>query len=183
MCRKFRLIQNIENTTIEELCAYLKRLFKIYGIFVIINIVNLATDIKSKNTAGGAFVVADIVLYLINMGFLYSTAQNPTVCGSNLNIVGLALLSALNIAYLIFTVLTGSLWALTSLIGVILQWSTIYLIYKLREKIINRNLPSSAGGLYPSATNPTAPEVPTAYAEPIMSPVSQGYNPKAADKV
>ena len=182
MCRKFRLIQNIENVSIEELCAYLRRLLRIYMILIVVNVINLITSILYKRIVGEIFAAISIALYLLNIFWINAIRANPTVANTNRTIGGLTLLSAFNIADLIFNVVTGSLWGLASLIGVVLQWSTIYIIYKLREKILFRDM--NPGSEYSqSATNPTAPPIAIAYAEPVANPVASSPYGKSSDKV
>ncbi len=137
MCRKYALIYNIDNTNIQELCDYLSRLKKIYLIFMIISLVNLITEAVPKQLSTSIIAAVNILLYLINIIILQRASNDHTVMNANLAIFGLLLISAFNIFSLIYNAVTGNLWTIFGVVSVVLQWSTIFLIYKLREKIIN----------------------------------------------
>eukprot|EP01040_Poterioochromonas_malhamensis_P017841 gene17841-20638_t len=167
MCRKFALIYNIENTTIQELCAYLRRLHRIYLIFTIISGINLFTDSIQGKRVAAILAGVNILLYLMNIVILQRASNDPTVMNANLAVFGLLLISAFNIFTLIYNVLTGNIWALFSVVGVILQWSTVYIVYKLREKVVNGENTQN-----PPVMNPAVASAPVqAYAEPVTSPV------------
>lgn len=137
MCRKYALIYNIETTTIQELCDYLNRLKKIYLIFMIISLVNLITEAVPKQRVTAIIAGVDVLLYLINIIILQRASNDPTVMNANLAIFGLLLISAFNIFSLIYNAVTGNLWTIFGVVSVVLQWSTVFLVYKLKEKIIN----------------------------------------------
>jgi hypothetical protein len=154
MCRKWRLIANIENVSIEEIVAYIQRLFRIYLIFFVISAVYLIEYIAEKETVSAIFAAVSLVLYAIHIFALNVTRRDPTV-NTTLAAIGTAgILSVFNIIDLIYNALTGSLWALFSLIGVILQWGTIYILYKLREKIQIRDA-GGGGNTVPINAEPT----------------------------
>jgi hypothetical protein len=61
MCRKFKLIANIEDETIETLTAYFTRLARIYMIFLIVNAYTYFTSQLGETSA-----LIYLILYAIN---------------------------------------------------------------------------------------------------------------------
>lgn len=138
MCRRINLLVNIETTTVEEILAYLQRMFRLFCIFFVVSIISLALN-YSETTVILVFSIIGVILYAINMGMVKFLVDNPAPQNVFLPIISTTVLCSFNIADLVITILvTGSYWALFSLLGVALQSTTIYIMYKLREKMLTQ---------------------------------------------
>ena len=140
MCRSLILLQNIENVSIDELLCFMKRRLKLYAIFFVIEIVTfiLAND---YHTTFVAFSIVTLVLYILSMLAIFQFLKNPT--SGNVFYPGLMAVMVLlfNIFDMVYTLIKAhNLWALITLISIALQLSTLAILYKLREKLINREL-------------------------------------------
>jgi hypothetical protein len=174
MYGKFRLIANIENTSIEEILVYLKRLLRIYFTLVIFSIIGFVSNLAIGETVAAIIAIVGVVLYVIHMTALYFTSQTPTNYHSITTVITALILLVYNIADIVYSVSNGNLWGLLSFIGVVLQCTTIYILYKLHEKIVYRmRNPDLEQGL----GNPTAPGG-TAL-EAIVSPSNPHHTPMA----
>eukprot|EP01032_Pedospumella_encystans_P009498 gene9498-11174_t len=140
MCRSFMIIQNIENTSIDELLVYMNRRLRLYGVFFVIALVTfiLAYD---YHTTYLAFTIVTLVLYLLSMAAILQLKKNPTSRTALYPIITAVIVLAFNIFSMVFTLIkSGNLWALITLISIVLQISTLFVLHKLREKLVNREL-------------------------------------------
>lgn len=159
MCRRFKLIYNIESSTVEDILQYLQGMFRLYCIFFVISIINLALNYSSNLTLG--LSIAGVVLYAINMGMVKFVVDNPAPQSVFLPMLSTIILCLFNIANLVITILlTGSYWGLFSLLGVALQSSTIYILYKLREKLLGQQQNQAVGELHQVILDVENPKTP-----------------------
>ena len=139
MCRRILLLYHIENTSIEEVCAFVHRLIKVFIFLVLLNCFKFVWNVFNGKWEKSIFAFVGASLIILNIVWLNNTKNNPTVQNSNVTLAGIALLCSFNLASLIFIVVTGSSRGLGKLLGIIIQGSTFFIIYKLREKIIRHN--------------------------------------------
>jgi len=157
MCRRFRLLYHIETVTAEEILQYLARLFRIYCIFFCISLINLGLA-YNQETVKLILAIVGTVLYAINIGMIKYVVDHPMPHVAIFPIISNIILCGFNIGNLVYTiVITKSLWGLFSVISILLQFTTIYILYKLRSKIINQEHARLAGELNVFAENPSAP--------------------------
>jgi hypothetical protein len=173
MCRKFKMIANIENISIEEILAYLKRLLRIYFILEILSIVGFVANLTRGETVAAIITIVGVVLYAIHMTALYFTSQTPTNYHSITTVITALILLIYNIADIVYSVSNGNLWGLLSFIGVVLQCTTIYILYKLHEKIVHKMRNPDHNDLERGMGNPTAP------VEAVASPINPHHTPMA----
>lgn len=144
MCvRRFRLLANIDDASIDELLSFIKRMARIYFIIGVINIVTAATSSESKGHAQLIISIVSIILYFINIGAMFNLAGSPSILNASVVILTNICIFSFNIFSLIYNVvILKSYWALVSLLGIFVQTTTIYILVKLRGKVIAKeNLP------------------------------------------
>jgi hypothetical protein len=144
MCvRRFRLLANIDDAPIDELLSFIKRLARIYFIIGVVNIVTAATSADSKGHAQLIISIVSIVLYFVNIGAMFTLAGSPSILNASVVILTNVCIFSFNVFSLIYNVvILKSYWAFVSLIGLLVQTTTIYILVKLRGKIIAKeNLP------------------------------------------
>jgi hypothetical protein len=135
MCNKFRLIYNIENVPLEDIVTYLKRLVRIYLILIVLSIIDIVTSDKDMSVTFILSIVA-LALYVLNLFSVKLVSEKPTIHTSILPLITVSILWLFNIAQIIINVVMfKNYFALISLISVVIQMTTIYLLHKLREKI------------------------------------------------
>lgn len=142
MCRKFKLIANIENTTISELMHYLARLCRIYVLFSIINIITLAIAIRTEGIVATINQLVGLVLYVINtcnlLWVAYTTQDysRPETFKIQLIMLSISTLFSFNVYNTIYYGISIRSYVIVfSIISLALQASTLYIIYKLFEKV------------------------------------------------
>ena len=138
MCRSFMIIQNIQNVTIDDLLVYMKRRLRLYVIFFVLQLVTLIFAHK-PDTAYIAFGIVTLALYVVSVGAILQLGKNPTSCNALLTLIAALLVMVFNIFSMVYTlVTTGNLFALIALISIVLQISVLFIVHKLREKLIAR---------------------------------------------
>ncbi len=175
MCRRFALLYNIEQTSIDELYAYLYRLSRLYAIFLVIAIIELATN-KSSNHALFLWALIGLLLYAVNVTALFYTSShkdNRQFWHVSVPMCTATVLAIFNIANLINLITSeGNLWALFSLLSIILQITTVYLLWHLRAKMIAKENEKLMGGNNDFSSSSSAPPTPaTAYNPEYMNRV------------
>lgn len=166
MCNKFQLLANIDSATVADILGYFKRLSRVYLIFIALNGISFINAVIDEDKTAATWTGVNIGLY-----FLQITAVNRLLEATNLTNTSILMFTAVaiiafNIANLVYTVLTKTLWGLIALIGIVIQITTIYIIYKLREKVI-----AEAEGLPVTTATATPVYAQTSY--PTSNPMSQ----------
>lgn len=140
MCKSLILLHHIEKVTIDELLVFMNRRLKLYGIFFIIALVSFIL-LKDYHPTYLAFTIVTLGLYLLSMLAIFQLRKNPTSRTALFPIITAIIVLAFNIFSMVYTlVLHGNLYALITLISIILQISTLFVLHKLREKLVNREL-------------------------------------------
>lgn len=129
------MMYNIDKVPLEDIAAFLKRLVRIYVILVVISIVRMMT--------GDLDFAIELILNIIGLGLYVVDAvmikivsENPTIYYSVFPLVSSITLCIFNmIETTILVVMDNNLFSLFNLISVFVQLTTIYILYKLREKI------------------------------------------------
>jgi hypothetical protein len=180
MCRKFKLLANIENATVDEILSYFRRMLRLYYAVEILTIVNLIEYVVIyKDRIAAIFAAISMVLYAIHIVAVFNTAKDPNPRNSITTVVTSLVLLCFNIADLAFNVATGSIWGLLSIVGVLLQCTTIYILYKLHQKIVRQQNEPVAS----APTMATAVPVDAPMAHAVAEPVSNPVYAKTADAV
>eukprot|EP01039_Chlorochromonas_danica_P004730 gene4730-5178_t len=136
MCRRFKLLYNIESATIEEIMNYLARRLRLYIILCMVSIILIIVAASHHVVSG--WNIASVVLYLINVAALYHlghTSGTPEPSQTYSVSFSSFFLACFDLAELIYYLYVGELYYLYLLLSIGLQLSTVYLIHKLREKI------------------------------------------------
>ena len=135
--KRIKLLQNIDDASVEEIVKFVKAMLKWFYLFTIINLANII----SLYFNGGSLYVwiytsVALTLYVVNSFVIYQLVKVSTSSRSSLAaLVSLAAQGLLNIAIAIKDIANKNYWAAVSFLGVFLQASTLYIIYKLRLKI------------------------------------------------
>lgn len=107
-------------------------------IFFVIELVTfiLAED---YHTTSVAFTIVTLVLYIISMAAILRLRKNPTSSNAIFPIAAAILVLLFNIFDMTYTLIrTSDYWALFTCISIAIQLSTLFILHKLREKLINR---------------------------------------------
>lgn len=140
MCRRFKLLYRIEDATVDEIIHYLSRLRKLFIVFLIIGIIDLVSCILTQGTGPIIWNAVGLYLYAQNLGCLAYLLVNPTVFRAKFPITSATLLCAFNIASIVNEVVSyHSYWGIFSVISVLIQFTTIYILYKLMVKMTSNN--------------------------------------------
>lgn len=165
MCvRRFKLLYNIENIPLEDLINYLLRLVRVYAILTILSIINVATSYGTVTQTAFILSLIALILYIINVLMIKLASDTPTLSNSKFPMISATVLMIYNIIQMAALVtLYQDYFALISLISVFIQCTTIFILYKLREKIYNRDNGLDVGHIEaPIATEAVAVAVPVA---------------------
>eukprot|EP01039_Chlorochromonas_danica_P004732 gene4732-5182_t len=162
MCRRFKLLYNIESAPIEEIMSSLARLLRLYVLLCIVSFILII--VAAAQNVVSIWNIVSVVLYLINVAALYHLGQIPgTPEASQTYSVSFSsfFLVCFDLAELIYYLYVGELYYLYLLLSIGLQLSTVYLTHKLREKI--RSGASSSNNNRGDSGEKLAPPPPPAY--------------------
>lgn len=178
MCvQRFRLLQNIENESIETIVKYLARLTRLYAVFSVIAVLNIVSAYYT-NRAEVIFEIVYAILYIGNVLMMFQMVRQPTIMMATLSIVTIVILFAYNVFYLLYQVLVEkSIWALFAVIGLVFQVTTVFILYKLRQKIVNKentNLLANAEVNY-DVEQPYVHRTSTGSGFPSAPPLAEAY--------
>lgn len=138
MCKKLRMARDIDNLSISSVLTYVKKLVRLYCIlFVILLIILLssATSGHESHTSLATGIVA-LVLYIACAAALYLVTTDASARNALLPVFLASTISLFNFVDMIYTVaVTKNYYGLFSLISLALQIPTIYILYKLYEKL------------------------------------------------
>jgi hypothetical protein len=128
-------LYNIEEATLDDIKAYLKGLFRLYCVLFILNVLNTSSISPKTNQDGFIFSAVESFLYLGNTVALWLVSGKPT----NINTVyAMSVAASLSICNAVNTVTVGVLdrnpWAAIYVVSISIQVTTIYILYKMREK-------------------------------------------------
>jgi hypothetical protein len=141
MCiRRFQLLSKIETATVEEIKSYLTRSVRIYLLFSIIDLVLLFVGSHS-----GIISILQVVFYIITTILLYLVVKTTTpflVVLSMMSFTGILLLNVANIVLLAISgtaTATIATSAALAFLSILIGSTTLYILYKLRQKMTNDN--------------------------------------------
>ena len=122
---------------------YVKRLVRVYIVFFILDIVSLVLTIKNHSTnSNGVLAVLgflNLAFYLMNIGTISyaaygsNTINQPAVLAAQMTTATLLILNIITMLYSI--IVLESLYAIFTVISIVLQLSTNYLFHRLRLKV------------------------------------------------
>ena len=134
------MIMNIENVTVQEITAYLFRLARLYFAFFVINLIELiAYRLEGAQTGQDSLIwsVVDLLLYFLNVVMVFNVSRDPILPKATVSITCNAALLIFNIVYMIYQIVVlKSIWALVSILGILIQSTTLYILFKLRQKLL-----------------------------------------------
>ena len=138
MCRRFKLLANIETTSVEDLKSFLIRSAKLYVLLTILSIVYVILLVNGGSTPLLALAVIAAVLYAGCSVSLYFTGKNGTDTECIFSLIGTVLLLALKVASAAYSIYIGNYTSIIqSIVSIAIQTSTVYLIFKLRQKLLS----------------------------------------------
>ena len=147
MCRNILLLYNIENVSVDDLLVYIKRRFRIYVIYFVLVALTLALA-PDYHTTFVVFSVITLVLYAISMIALFQLSKNPTSSNALHPLLSAIAVLCFNIFDLVYTMVETptNYYALISILSIALQLSTLFILHKLRELLIARELGKEEDG-------------------------------------
>ena len=147
MCRRFAILSKIDQLGSKDVLTYLSRVIKLYVIFACLAIYNASTAVTNSGQLLVGIKVADAVIYCIYVCSLIFFTQSPSVSNIFFPLVSSMVLDFFYVISLIlqifFSIHKGSsssaniaVSALTALISIFLLSTMVYLLVKLRTKMI-----------------------------------------------
>jgi hypothetical protein len=186
MCRRIALLRNIENVSAKDIVTYLHRLVRIYVLFSALAIYNAVVAESNSSRLLFLIKVVDAILYCVNTGSLTFFVQNPTLCNLYCPLTSA---SCLWIFYIVSIILQAAnskhdsssanvnigVAVFTGLLSLLILGSTIFILLKLRTKMIVCGL---EGGIVMAEAEPVqTPLAGAAYAAPAPYNNDYGNNP------
>lgn len=133
MCRRFALLYRIEEASVEEILTYLRRIWRVYLILLALTVLSIILFPVNL-----VWSIITIILYVINISSILLLIKRPCVSFTYLPMFSAALLAMLDTADMIYQIVVEKEWeALLKIIAISIQLSTIFIAYKLREKMNN----------------------------------------------
>lgn len=142
MCRRIRLLAKIQEATVHDIVQFLFRLARLYVVFAVLSLINFISAYYTETHLIIGMTIAYTALYVINIGVIVILARQPNTSNCSRAVFSNIMLTLFNVAVMIVNfVVVKSLWALQNLVGVLVQCSTTYILYKLHEKLVNGGAP------------------------------------------
>lgn len=137
-CRRIKLLRNIEGASVDEIVEFVKRMLKWFYLFTLISFGDIfllyffGADISAWTYSSIA-----LALYIINSFVIYRLVKySPSSLSCLAALVSLTAQGLLNIAITIHEIiLDKEYWSAINFLGVLLQASTLYIIYNLKLKL------------------------------------------------
>jgi hypothetical protein len=137
-CGRWILLYNIEEATLDDIKSYLKGLFRLYCILFILNVLNTSSISPESNCDGFIFSAVESFLYLGNTVALWFVSDKPTNINS---IYAMSVAASLSICNVVNTITVGVLdrnpYAAVYVVSISIQVTTIYILHKMREKLLD----------------------------------------------
>ncbi len=135
-CRRCILLYHIEDATLDDIKSYLRGLFRLYCFLVILNVLNVASTYD--NVRLFIFNVTGLSLYIGNTVALRFVSTDPTNVSTIWSMIFASLLCIFNIISTIYLgVEDNNPWAVLYVVSIAIQVSTVYIVHKLREKLLD----------------------------------------------
>ena len=136
MCRRFSLLANIENATIDQFQAFVKGSSRMYVLLTVLSFANIFLDLKSTGLL--ILSILGAFLYACCTATYYLIVSKSTADNCLLSVVATILLLMLKIVSFIYSIFLGNVTSVaSSIISTIIQMSTIYILVKFRSKILS----------------------------------------------
>ena len=147
MCvQRFQMLQNIENVPIEQCFAYLLRLTGLYLlIFAIQAISFFASGQQNAPPSTAGPTEAKLICYVLLSTCCGLTYMFKTVFWSTMTTIISACVTIISVIVLIIGLMQKNYFALIILISIFISSTTVYLMYKIREKLVKGPLSGSTG--------------------------------------
>ncbi|RYY82956.1 hypothetical protein EON63_12225 [archaeon] len=141
------MVMRIEEATEQEILAYMARIFRLYCILFFINIILIFLPLANDNPVD-LWSVATAFLYVVSLVSLRTLTKHPNPLHCLLPMGSSALLVVFNIIQITYTLAhTFSLIPLFGIISIFIQVSTMYILYKLRSKMLCNINSTVEGGI------------------------------------
>jgi hypothetical protein len=144
MCRRIKVLQNVDTMSLIELVDYLKKSTKVYFILIVLTAIQLAQGIIKGSTEMIAFYSVLEVLYLLYLLQMRSMCSRipPTLRSVQMSLFVIISLCIYMVVYTTYSlVYHADLHALLHILSIGIYISTIYLLYELDKKIDVENNP------------------------------------------
>lgn len=155
MCfRRFTLLSRIEEATVDDIKSFFTRTMRIYFIFSVIDIILLIVGSHS-----GIIPILQVIFYVLTTIMLYLVVKTTTpslVLLSMLTFSGVIILNIANIVLLGLSgtaVATVAVSAALALLSILIGSTTLYILFKLRQKMTSITVATAVGEPLSSAPN------------------------------
>jgi hypothetical protein len=147
MCRKIYMLMNIENVTAADVVVYLKRLIRLYVIFSAVAVYNAIVAHSNSGHLLFTLKVLDAIFYIINCAGVAYFVSSPTLCNLYFPLTTASCLWLFYLASIIIQIAASehnnsaaaaniAVALIRGLLSLLLLGSTIFILLKLRTKII-----------------------------------------------
>ena len=182
MCRKFRFILDIEQKKVCDYVAYAARLRRVYMIFGVIAIINIVSTFKDEDHVIRLLQIFGIILYG-NIALVLSVMQNVQhtdmvlrrlIVATNLLLVLNTMSNATQLIYLLAYYYSWTL--LFNIFSIILHLGSLYIFYRFKiqfdvEKDSSQASELASVGVAAPVATPMIHAVPEATAYPVNDKV------------
>lgn len=144
MCSRFYLLYSIDTKTVEEILPYLKRLSLIYLIFGLISL----TAVFASPTFYSISGVAALIILSGGLRYVYDYPSSTSAAVGIFSLILYIIYKLVLLALLIIAPEENSLGIILGVVGLLLSASTIYIVIRLREKLVTRERQQEQGGGY-----------------------------------
>lgn len=140
-CSCFFVLCSIDESNWQEIVVALRWIFRLYCFLLLLAAIDILT-VPYDKTEPLVFAVFQFVLYIPNTTALMYASRKPSLKNSMYSLIAVSLICNYNIVYAIYMgVKYKNPWMLIYLFPINIQLFTLYVLYKVRQKLVRLGCP------------------------------------------
>lgn len=144
------MLKNIDTLPVGACFDYLLRLAKLYVFFFLLQLLFFFLD-KKYNGKGALLAILQLVFYGANCTVIGLTYYLRTISLCTLACFTVSAVTIINTIIMISSIVGGNYFALVGILSILISSTTIYIIYKIRGKLLNPNSSDGTANLAENA--------------------------------
>lgn len=134
-------VYDVDESNWHDIVYFVRAIFRLYCFMLLLAAIDLMT-VPYDNDETLSFAVVQLALYIPVTTALMYVSRKPSLKNTMYTMIAVGLLCIYNILYAIYIgVKYKDWWALIHIVPVTIQLSTIYVMFKIRQKLVRLGVP------------------------------------------
>ncbi len=140
------MLKNIDSLPVKDCFGWLARLAKLYAVLFLLQ---LFFFVSNKNFKGDSATLSTVqlVFYGVNTAIICLTYYYQTILLCTIACFSLTAVTVINAVIMISAIVGGNYFALVSILSIVISSTTIFIIYKIRGKLMNPDSSSNTSAM------------------------------------